>query len=458
MYVIGPQRLARALPRYMVCLAMVLATLSGASPALSQTTGTARETTPAAGTDLRLGDVFEAVRNRNPKLAAASALADAASARVSPAGTLPDPEIQLGFMNYGLAGLRPMDPLGMVQLQVMQMLPLGGKLPLSSRIASHQAAAQRARASDVAWELRMQAAMAFFELYASEQGIEIATDTRRLVQDVARIAQSMYEVGEGNQADLLRAQVEVARMTEEITRMQAMRAAAAARLNALLDRSTDVLIAPAALPSFPAAAPSSDSLEAMALRSRPMIRAGEEEVAAADAMAVRSRRELIPDLVVGVQYAQRSAGMGTERMGSLMLGASVPVFAGRRQLQWREEADAMRAMSVADLNWMKADTRGRIGEILAALTRARRLSDLYTQTVLPQAEASVTAAMSAYRVGRVDFMNVLDNRMTVNRYLQELVTLRMEEGQSWTELETLVGRGLFDPWSVASPTNGRNND
>lgn len=404
---------------------------------------------------LRLGAVYASVRDSNPKAAAARSLAQAVGARVPAAGLLPDPEVQLGFMNYGLPDLRPMEPLGMVQLQVMQMLPLGGKLPLSGRIATHQAAAQRERAADVVWELRTQAAMAFYDLFAAEQGIEIATGTRRLVQDVARIAQSMYEVGEGNQADALRSQVEVARMSEEIARMEAMRSAAAARLNALMDRAVTATVDTTVLPRFPREAPTIDSIVDMALQSRPMIRAGEEDVAAADAMSIRARRELLPDLVVGVQYAQRSGEMGAERMGSLMLGASIPVFAGRRQLKWRDEADAMRAMSAADLAYMKADTRGRVGEVIAMLNRARRLADLYTATVLPQAEAAVTSAVAAYRVGRVDFMTVLDNRMTVNRYRQELVTLRADEGRAWAELEMLTGRELFDPWSVATPTNGR---
>lgn len=404
---------------------------------------------------LRLGAVYASVRDSNPKAAAARSLAQAVGARVPAAGLLPDPEVQLGFMNYGLPDLRPMDPLGMVQLQVMQMLPLGGKLPLSGRIATHQAAAQRERAADVVWELRTQAAMAFYDLFAAEQGIEIATGTRRLVQDVARIAQSMYEVGEGNQADALRSQVEVARMSEEIARMDAMRSAAAAKLNALMDRPVTATVDTTVLPRFPREAPTIDSIVDMALQSRPMIRAGEEDVAAADAMSIRARRELLPDLVIGVQYAQRSGEMGAERMGSLMLGASIPVFAGRRQLKWRDEADAMRAMSAADLAYMKADTRGRVGEVIAMLNRARRLADLYTATVLPQAEAAVTSAVAAYRVGRVDFMTVLDDRMTVNRYRQELVTLRAEEGRAWAELEMLTGRELFDPWSVATPTNGR---
>ncbi len=444
------------LPSLLLKIVPLAAALFAAGPAVAQDrmpapTAGVRDTAPR----LRLGTVYAGVRERNPKAAAARSLAEAVAARVPASGLLPDPEVQLGFMNYELPALRPMELLGMVQLQVMQMLPLGGKLPLSRRIASHQAAAERERAADVAWELRTRAAMAFYELFASEQGIDIAIGTRRLVQDVARIAQSMYEVGEGNQADVLRAQVEIARMTEEIARMDAMRSAAAAKLNALMDRPAAATVDTAVLPRFPEEAPPVDSLVSMALRARPMIRAGEEDVAAADAMALRARRELIPDLVVGVQYAQRSGEMGTEHMGSLMFGASVPVFAGRRQLKWRDEADAMRAMSAADLAYMKADTRGRIGEVIAMLNRARRLADLYTTTVLPQAEAAVTSAVAAYRVGRVDFMTVLDNRMTVNRYRQELVTLRAEEGQAWAELEMLTGRELFDPWSAATPTSGR---
>ena len=434
---------------YLMLTAAVFAFYVANTPLTAQSRRAALTADSATG--LRLGAVYAGLGDRNPKAQAARALADAAGARVSPAGTLPDPQVQLGFMNYLLPGLRPMDPLGMVQLQVMQMLPLGSKLPLASRIAGHQAAAERERAADVAWEIRSRAAMAFYELYAAEQRIAIATSSRRLLQDVASIAQSMYEVGEGNQADVLRAQVEVARMTEDIARMEAMRSANVAKLNALLDGPADTVIGAAVLPDFPDVVPAADTLLALALRSRPMIRAGESNLAAAEAMSVRARRELIPDLVVGVQYAQRSMEMGTERMGSLMLGASVPLFAGRRQLKWREEADAMRAMSAADLKWMKADTRGRIGEILATLNRARRLADLYSQTVLPQAEAAVTSSIAAYRVGRVDFMNVLDNRMTVNRYLQELATLRMEEGQGWAEMEMLIGRELFDPWSVATP-------
>ena len=175
-----------------------------------------------------------------------------------------------------------------------------------------------------------------------------------------------------------------------------------------------------------------------------MVRAGREEVQAASTAARLARRELIPDLQLGFQYGQQAGEMGTERMGSLMVGASVPVFARSRQLRMRDETVAMRQMAEADVAAMRADTRARVAEAYADLTRARNLTTLYRNTVLPQAEASASSALSAYRVGGVDFMTLLDNRMVVNQYRQELFRLEAEEGQSWAELEMLLGRPLFD--------------
>ena len=394
---------------------------------------------------LHLGDLYAQVERANPRIAAANALATAAQARVPGTRRPPDPQLQLGFMNYTLPGLAPMPTLGMAQLQLMQMLPLGGKLRSAGRAADAQASATGERARDVAWETRSAAAMAFYDLYAVEGQLDVARETLRLLQDVERTAQSMYRVGDGRQADVLRAQVELARMAEDTLRMQAMRATMVAKLNALLDRGAELGLGRPALPRFPDELPSRTALDSLAATERPMIRAGADEVRAAEASQRLARKEIWPDLQVGVQYAQRGGEMGTERMGSLMLGASIPVFARDRQLRMREEAAAMTRMAQADLAAMRAETRGKIGEAYASLMRARSLARLYHSTVLPQADATVASAMSAYRVGGVDFMTLLDDRMTVNRYRQELYGLDADQGKAWAELEMLVGRALFDP-------------
>jgi outer membrane protein, heavy metal efflux system len=414
--------------------------LAWSSPAQGQT---------SEGT-VRLGDLYTQVASANPRIAAARSLAQAARARIPGAGRAPDPQLQFGFMNYTVPGLVPMAPLGMMQLTLMQMVPLGGKLSLAERAADAQASATTARAQEVSWEARSQTAMAFYDLYAADRALEVARETLRLLQDIARTAESMYRVGDGRQADVLRAQVEIAKMSEDTLRMQAMRESMTARLNAVLDRDPGTAVATPALPAFPDSVPARSVLESIASGDRPMLRAGVDDVRAAEASEKLARKEIIPDLQLGVQYGQRSGEMGgTERMGSLMFGVSIPVFARDRQYRMREEAGAMRQMAQADLAAMRAETRGKIGEAYAELLRARHLAGLYRTTVLPQSEVTVASALAAYRVGRVDFMTLLDDQMTVNKYRQELYALEAEQGKAWADLEMLTGRELFDPNKIA---------
>lgn len=405
---------------------------------------------------LRLSPLYELASRSSPQRDAARALARAAEARVAGAKRPPDPELQLGFMNRSLPSLAPMDPLGMTQLQLMQMIPVAGKLSLAGNVASAQSEAARERADDVGWDVRSRVAMAFYELYQTDHSLAVAIDTRRLLEDIAKTAQAMYAVGDGRQTDVLKARVEIAKMTEDVVRMRTMRVASTARLAGLLDLAPDSTLASPVLPAFPNELPTLDSLLALADAARPMIRAGRSDLRAADASATLAAREIWPDLQVGVAYGQRAGEMGTERMGSLMVGASLPVFAGSRQRKMRDEAEAMRAMAFADLQAMRAETRARVAELYANLVRARNLAQLYRTTILPQARAAVTSSLGSYRVGEVNLMTLLDNEMTVNRYSQELFALDAEQGTTFAELEMLVGRELFDV-NAAPATVGRSD-
>ena len=102
----------------------------------------------------------------------------------------------------------------------------------------------------------------------------------------------------------------------------------------------------------------------------------------------------------------------------------------------------MREMASADLQAMEADTRGRVVELAAAIARAQRLRRLYSGTILPQAETTAAAALSAYQVGGVDFMTLLDAQMSVNRYRQAAVGAAAELGQATAELEMLTATVL----------------
>ena len=164
------------------------------------------------GVRLTLGSVYRTLAAESPRVAAARALARAAEARVRPARRPPDPTVQLGFMNRRLPALGLDQTLGMSQIQLMQMVPVAGKLGLAGRAGQADANAADARADGMWWEQRAMAAMAFYDLYAAERSREIIQETLGLLRDVAAVAENMYRVGQGRQADVLRAQVEIAQI------------------------------------------------------------------------------------------------------------------------------------------------------------------------------------------------------------------------------------------------------
>jgi len=423
--------------RRALSLLLALVLLAGAAPVRAQDLarrpgGSGEE--QVAG--LRLEAVLDLARQRNPRLAAARSVAEAAGAREAAASLPPDPSFQFGVMNFSLPGFRTDMPNSMApSLQLMQMLPFPGKLGLSGRIAGQSTA------------------MAFYELYRADRSIDVMRETLVLLQDFGQIAAAMYAAGEGRQSDVLRANVEIARMDAEIRRMEAMRQAAAARLNGLLDRPSDTRLPSPVLPALPAELPTPATLVAWAESDRPMLERGRLGVEQAGTRRDLARKQLWPDFAIGVQYGQRSGDMGAERMGSAMVGFSLPIFASRRQLRMRDEAEAMERMARAELADMRSQVEARIGELLADLERDRTLVRLYRAEVLPQARANVESAFSSYRVGTVDFMTLVDARMTVNRYEQELYALLSDYGQALAELEMTLGREL--PGSATTLTEDR---
>ena len=388
---------------------------------------------------LRLGEALRIARAANPMLRAARASATAAGQRIGPAGALPDPQLQFGLMNRMASDFgNTMDPMTMNQVQLMQMLPWPGKLGGAKRAARHSAAAASADADDQERMLAAQVRMAYYQTAYADRALEVMGRTRDLLRSFLDVSTTMYAVGSAVQQDVLRAQVEVARMGEEITRMGQERVAMSARLNALLGRSAPSRIPVLELPETDTGElPAVDSLVAWALAQRPALNAGAERVAAADASLSAARRELFPDFTLGVAYQQRPQ---FPTMVSLMVGINLPIFAGARQLPMRREMAAMRDMASAELANQQNETVARIIETRARAVQDQNLIRLYRGSVVPQARAAVQASLSSYRVGRVTFMTLVDNQMTVNRYETETYRLLADYYEAVGELEALVGR------------------
>ncbi len=385
---------------------------------------------------LRLEDAIAEARDANPMLRAARLRADAAGARVPQAGALPDPTLAFALRNRPLDGFGTGERMTMNSFQLRQTLPWPGTLGFAEERAEHLAEAAGYASLESEATLIARVKSVYFELAFMDRALGIMRETRDLLREFLEVSNALYTVGRGLQADVLQAQVSVARMTEDITVVEQNRLAMAARLNALLGAEPGRPVAALELPEPADSLPAIEALMRTAADHRPALRAAMERVRAAEAGYRAARRQLYPNLMLGADYGERPQFAD---MLSFSVGISIPIWAGSRQIPLRDEMRAHQAAEEAAWRDLVNETYARLAEARAASDRARRLSDLYRTSILPQARAAVESSLSAYRVGGVDFMTLVQNELTVNRYEIESVRLVASYQTAVAEIEALTG-------------------
>ena len=390
------------------------------------------------GDTLRLADAVSEARRANPMLQAARYRADAAGERVPQAGALPDPRLSFGLVN------RPIDDFGtdimmtMNAFQLSQRFPWPGKLGFGQEESEHLARADQFDAREVEAALVTRLKSVYYSLAYIDRAVRIMEATRNLLRDFEQVTTARYAVGAGIQQDILQAQVAVASVTADITVLREQRVAMAARLNALLGRVATGAIGALELPDIDGALPSVDALLAMAVANRPALHAAEERVAAAQAGYRAARRQLYPDFDLLLGYGQRPQ---FDDLVTIAVGISIPIWAGSKQLPLRREKLALESVHEAIQLDLYNETYARLTELRAAAERASELSSLYRSSILPQAQAAVESALSAYRVGQVDYMTLLGNQMTLNEFETETVRLTAEYHQAMAGIAALTSPG-----------------
>jgi outer membrane protein TolC len=342
---------------------------------------------------------------------------------------------------------RPIDGFGtgpqmtMNSVQLTQRFPWPGKLGFAEERARRLSEAERLSASEVELQLMARVKSVYSRTAYIDRAIGIMEDTRELLRGFLEVSSTRYAVGEGLQQDVLQAQVAVAQMTEDLTVMEQNRLVLSARLNALLGREASTPIGPLELAEELAALGSVDSLMTLAVEARPALRAAQERAQAAAAGYRSARRAVYPDFTVTLGYGERPQFVD---LATVMVGITIPLWAGARQLPLRREMAALQSMEEARERDLYNETLARIAELHAEAQRARNLLSLYADAILPQAQASVESALSAYRVGRVDYLTLIQNQMTVNRYETQTVRLRSDYHRAMAELDALIGTPYGD--------------
>ena len=400
---------------------------------------------------LRLTDAVAAARAANPAVQASRLRAEAEQERVSPAGALPDPVLELGLLNRPFDGFGTDERMTMNVIGLKQAFPWPGNQGFSEEGREHAARAARFDAAEVEAQVVARTRAVHARLAYLDRAIAITADTRSMLRDFLEVAESRYASGAGVQQDVLQAQVAVGRTTADLAGMEQERVAAAARLNALMGRPAGEEIPAVDLPVPGDESLPLESLMVLAQTGRPALAAAEERALAAEARYRAAGRASYPDFELRVAYGQRPQYTD---MGSIALGVSLPIWGGSKDKPLERAAAADQAELDARALELHYETYARLGELRAADERARTLEEIYRVQILPQAEAAVESAFAAYQVGSVDYATLLDARLTVNQYAIDRVRLAAERLQATAEIDALTRASVPDPQNSESSMGG----
>lgn len=390
--------------------------------------------------------IQEALEN-NPKLEAAVQRALSAEKIIPQAGALPDPQLTFSLSNLPVNSFSfDQDPMTGKVIGVMQMFPFPGKLSLATDIAEFEAAAIKYQQEEIRNQVIQMVKQTYFDLYTIDRALETTEKNKALMEQFVHVAETKYATGSGLQQDVLRAQVEISKLEDDLIMWQQKRLSFVARLNALLNRPVDTLVDKTLpelkLPDSPATIFSAEQIE----QNRPLLKAWNERIQKAETVVKLAERDIWPNFTIGASYRQRddlADGRQLTDFFSATVSMNIPLYFNRKQKAKVAEKGLNYNATKSEYENVKINVLSQVESILAELERNRKRVELYKGGILLQAQQSLESAHAGYRVGKVDFLTLINNWMMLQNYELQYFFALSNFYKNLADYELVVGGDMI---------------
>lgn len=383
-----------------------------------------------------LQSLLDQLEKNNPEIRAARFRFEAATKRPSQVGTLPEPK--LAFVNSGVgqpfSGLNASD-FAYRGIGVSQEIPFPGKLSLASEEAQREADSERQNYRSMVLEKTSQLKTAYYEWYFVTKAIEITSKNRDLLDRFEQIARARYAVGKGIQPDVLKAQVEISGLVQQLELLDQKRLLAEARIRSLLNSEV-----PLGRPADIRQTPIQYKLESilqMVEKQSPRLQSEQAMVQSRAVGIDRARREYRPDFDFNFQWQKRGSTFPDLYM--VVAEVKLPVFFARKQRLGVEEAGARLQEARENYQATRQDLIFSAKDKYFTAMTSEKLLALFQSGIIPQSSTALESALSGYEVGNVDFLTLLNNAITLLNYEMQYYQELTKHEQALAELEPLVG-------------------
>lgn len=379
--------------------------------------------------------ITEALVN-NPEIQAALQDMSIRESRVAQESALSDPELR--FMQEAMPDFHFNEAM-YSRLDLMQTIPFPSKLGLQSHIAElesdHAHHDHLEKMNAVIRNLKI----AYDELWLAQQQIILEHENERLMKQYLAIAQIKYGNAQSSQQDVLKAQIELSMIENDIVTFRQKELSAKAMLASLLNRQPNDTLGYAVIPEEVIFNSGIDTLITIALQNRPMLVHDSLVIDESQTMYSLATQQYLPDFTFGLEHI--TSPLTGFHGWSVSVGMTLP-FApwtlGKSNARV-EEATA----SIHKSQDLYASERnmvtGNIKNLFYKVSAAKQQLGTYASSILPQAQEALQTSLVSYQTGRTDFLMLLDAYRSRVSLINEYFMTRMQFEQTIAELEFEVG-------------------
>jgi outer membrane protein TolC len=395
-----------------------------------------------------LKSLFDEALSNNPEIKAARAKWEASTKRPSQVSTLPNPTIGANYTNVRFDKLTlGKDDFSQIGVSASQEFPFPGKLSLKGKIAEEEAKTEEQFLEATMRRVTADLKEAYYDWYLVDKSIEITSKNKELLEKFVKIAETKYSVGKGIQQDVIKAQVEVSGFIERLELLNQKKEIIEAKIRSILNRP----------PGFPLGKPeevkksefglSLDELYKLTETKNPMLKAKSNLIERNSNALELAKKEYLPDFMAEFDWFDR--GKFTNEgpfadMWQVKVGFIVPLYFWRKEKFGVGEAVYRLEEAKEEYNNTTLNLFFTVKDKYLTAKTSEKLLDLYSKGIIPQATLSLDSAIAGYEVGKIDFLTLLDNIVTLFNFELSYYTQLAEYEKALARIEEITGVELTE--------------
>lgn len=383
---------------------------------------------------VKLDDYLQYASLNNANLKAVFEQWRAALEEIPQARAMPDPQLSYEYWTKQ-SDLQMKQTIG-----IMQTFPWFGKIDARTEAAAKSAESAQQKYMGARLALFKEVKDGFYEYVYLAKATDIAAENLELLKHFEEVARTKHMTTETGHPDVIRAQVEIAKMEDVLRGLEQLREPIVSRLRTALTLPPDVNLPWPKQEQFEMVSLDYGRLVTLLIQKNPELTGLNFEAMAARSRIELAKKNFYPDIGVGVMW-ENMDGRGSRDGVAMVFQMNLPLWrdsysAGQRQAQAQK----------ASIEQQKNDTEN---VLLTKAAQAHyeykdsvRKVKLYRDMLMPKAKELLQASEAAYRSDMVDFLSLIDaQRMLLDYYLSYERAL-VDNRQKLAELEMLTGTEL----------------